>query len=457
MGTIDFNDPQGTADYLAQVYTQNATKLLAAQLKTINATTGALTTLQSSMQAFEDALNALVSGGNGVVQQSATFSDATFGTATASGSALPGTYQFYVDQLATADQESYGAKGGMPSVDAGSAGTISVKLDDGTSLDVDLSKADQDGDGQVSPAEMARAINQTAGANGEVSASVVTVNGQQQLVLTSAKTGANSAITVDTSKASAQLQAAFGDTQTNVKGQDAIFHMGGANGTTITQASNTFKGIDGVSVTFTRAMKTGDDPVTLTVASDSSATADSLQKFVDAYNALKSTLNTLTFAGDPTNGKAAGPLAADSGMRSLVNQVDSLMRQSVGGTSLLSIGISADKDGNLSLDKDKLQKAINNDPDAVNKLFGDEKTGFVGSMDKYLDTWLNSTSGQIKSRQDTVQAQQKTADKKQTEITNTYKQLYQKYLKEFTNVQAIESQMASTLDILNSLDTSSKK
>jgi flagellar hook-associated protein 2 len=457
MAGIDFNDPQGSAQYMVQMLTQGRMDFLNAQLKSSQTMAKALTDLQTAMQSFQGALNTLVSGGN-VVQQGATFSDPSAGTATASGSAMPGTYQFYVEQLATANQQSFGGTTGMPNVDASSGGSFAVNLGDGTSVNVDIASADQDGDGQVSPTELARAINQSSGASGEVSASVVTVDGKQQLVLTAAKTGASSQISVDASNVNDPgLKAALGDNKELAAAQDAVIWLGNKDtGTKITQASNTFTGIDGVSVNFTHATGAG-DPVTLTVATDTDGTADALQKFVDAYNALKDSLNTLTYSGDPANDKSAGPLSGDSGMRSLVSKIDDLMRQSVGNTSLLSIGICADKDGTLSLDKDKLGKAIEKDPDAVNKLFGDTKTGFVGSMDSYLDTWLDASHGQLKTRQDTVNEKEKQTNNSLSDVSTQQQMLYDRYVTQFSAVQALQQQMSQTLAILDSLDTSSSK
>ncbi|WP_206995175.1 flagellar filament capping protein FliD [Trinickia mobilis] len=459
MAGIDFSDPKGSASYLVQFMTQGRQSFLNMQMALFKTTADALTSLQSAMQSFESALNALVSGGNGVIQQTGTFSDPTIGTATVSGSAQPGTYQFFVEQLATANQQAFGGTNGMPSVDPNTAGSFSVSLGDGTTIDVDLSQADKDGDGQVSPAEIARAINQDPAASGKLNASVITVDGKQQLVITAANTGADSQITVDASNVNdPALKAALGDGKVLVAAQDAVIWLGDkTTGTRITQASNTFTGIDGVSMKFTRAMADGESPATLTIASDADATADALQKFVDAYNSLKDTLNTLTFSGDPANGKAAGPLYGDSGMTALVNKINELMRQPAGGTSLLAIGISADKEGRLSLDRDKLAKAIDKDPNALNQLFGDAKTGFVGAMESYLDTWLDAGNGQLKSRQDTVEKQQKQTNKNLSALAALQESMYQKYVKQFTAVQALQAQMANTMSILDSLDTASSK
>jgi len=188
-------DPTSTAASLAQAYTSGAQTLLTNQTNQANATATALTQLQSALTAFDTALTGL-SGKSSAVSQSADFTDTSVGTATASGSAAPGTYSFFVQQLATANQVAYANVGSVP---AAQGGTLAINLAGGQSISVDLTGADLDHDGTLTPTEMATAINNAAGNDGLVTASLVTVNGQSQMVLTSDQTGAANAISLDTS------------------------------------------------------------------------------------------------------------------------------------------------------------------------------------------------------------------------------------------------------------------
>jgi flagellar hook-associated protein 2 len=109
---------------------------------------------------------------------------------TATAKAAPGTYSFYVEQLATAGQVSYNVSDSV----ATNAGAMNVVLADGSTFQVDLANADNNMDGVLSAKEVAAAINAAANNNSRVTASTMTVNGQTRLVLTSAQTGADNAV-----------------------------------------------------------------------------------------------------------------------------------------------------------------------------------------------------------------------------------------------------------------------
>jgi flagellar hook-associated protein 2 len=214
------------------------------------------------------------------------------------------------------------------------------------------------------------------------------------------------------------------------------------------QASNTFTAIDGVNVTFTRAMSTSEPPVTVTVAADEAGTASNVQKFVDAYNTLKAALDDLTKLGDTSSGTPSAALASDSGVIALRNRLNQIVRQGFGGVSLINLGVSGNRDGTLSFDKTLLDKKLAANPQVLDQVFGSagliHNTGMLGSLNQYLDSWLNVTSGQITTRQAGVQSQQKRLTARQTELTDQYNTMYQNYLKQFSQLQALQQQMSQT-------------
>lgn len=444
MSTTSFN-PVTTATNLATAYMQPAQTHVADQQTAAAATATALTTLQSALTAFDSAVTGL-SAGTGVTAFTSTFSNSAVATATASSSATAGTYSFFVQQLATAQQTAYS---NIAPITAAGAGTLTVNVANGSSFHVDLSAADTDGDGSVSPAEMARAINQATGNNGAAVASVVTVGSQTELVLSAGNTGSSNAITLDTSGlADAALKASLAGGQQLAAAQDAIVFLGGQGGIKMQQGSNTFNSIAGVSITFTQAQIATDPPVTLTVASNSSATAQNVQTFVTAYNAVQTALATLTADGSTTSGAATGAFANDPGILSLQSKLNQLIRQPFGGKSLVDIGVSADQYGTLSVDQKKLTAALAADPTALSNVFGSTgftaKSGLLGGIDTYLQGWLNAGTGQIAHRRSSVQAIQKSLTAQQTSLTNQYNNLYQRYLSQFTALQTLQSQISQT-------------
>jgi len=260
--------------------------------------------------------------------------------------------------------------------------------------------------------------------------------------------GADGAIALDTSGlGDAALAAALDGASELAEARNAVFFLGGASGTRIEQGSNTFTGVQGVSLEFTAANAT----VALAVTRDDAATTESVKAFVDAYNTLRSSLASLTRAGDTAAGDPGGAFSGDAGVIALQRRFDDLLRQKVGGTSLQELGITADRTGTLQLDSRRLLAALERDPEALSSVLGDGKSGVTGSMAGYLDTWLSSTAGQLKKRQDNADAIQKALSKREAAVTEQYDRLYTRYLAQFTQVQALNSQMEYTLSLIDSL------
>lgn len=448
-------DPVITAQQLATAYVQSAQNQINAAKTTAQRTSTALNTLKSALSTFDSALQSLSSSTSGLRQFSATFSQTDIATATTTSRAQPGTYSFHVEQLATAHQIVFED---LPAVSVSFGGPLLVKLADGTTINVNLVAADSDSDGVISQAEIARAINQAEDNAGRVTASIVKTGDSTSLLLSSTATGADNAITLDTGGLPAgALKDALDGGRELVAARDAIIWLGGQGGVEIRQSSNTLTAIEGVSITFTRAMIPGDSPLTLTVAADNGATADNVKKFVDAYNALKSSLDSLTKVSTDGSGNS-GAFATDAGVRALRNKLNSLLREEYGGLTLVDLGIKAGRDGTLSLDREKLEKTLAARPSALDDLFGKASitapTGLLGTLDRYLDVWLKSGSGQIASRQATLEIQQKRLNERQTRIDAQYESAYERYLKQFTLLQSLQSQMSQTSGLFATFGTS---
>ncbi len=452
--TATIYDPVSTAQSLATAATAGRQALIKTQTTTAQNTATALSKLQSALSSFNSALAGL-SGKNSLLSQSATFSGSgsNVGTATASASAVPGTYSFFVQQLATTHQIAYS----VPAT-ATAGGTLLVKIAGGAEIEVNLIAADVDGDGLMSAKEIAAAINAAESNNSRLTASTVTVNGESQLVLTASKSGEAGAISLD---ASAAPELALGAGTTLVAGQDAIVRLGGESGIELKQSSNTFTAIDGVSMTFTRAMATGEAPVTLMVATDDSGTVSNVQSFVDAYNKLNDVLNSLTSSGDAAAGVAASIFASDAGVRALRNQLTNTVRESVGGLSLTAFGVTANRDGSLSLNSARLKTKLAASPEGLATVFGSSsvgaKSGVLGSLDKYLSLWTSSTNGLISQRKTAVSKLQASLAQQQEALDQQFNTAYGRYLIQFTQLQSLQAQMTQTTNMFDALFSSDKK
>lgn len=444
-------DPTSTAQALAQKTTAAAQQILTTQNATASATAKALASLSSAISAFQSSLTSLTGAGKSMLTQRATLSDTTIGTATAKSTAAAGSYSLFVDQLATASQVSYTPQDGVTA-----KGTLTIALGTNasstTNFTVDLSSADTDHAGGLSVREVAMAINNASGNAGRVSAGVVTVNNTPQLVLTSNNTGAANTVWAQSSvDANGIPEYDLGSRTEVTKAQDAIIHYGG---NAITNASNTFSNIDGVSMTFTRAQAAGDKPFTLTVGRDSGGTTSNVQAFVDAYNKLKSAIDDLVDAGDPANSQAAGVFAHDAGVKALQSRLVSLVRPA-GGTSLASYGITAARDGTLTLDSARLAKQLAVSPNGLDQLIGSANlsspSGVAGGLNTYLNTWSSGASGQIKGRTEANTKLQSDLTKRQADLDMQFDAAYARYLKQFSELQTLQSTMNSNVSMFDAL------
>jgi len=455
-------DPQTTATNLANAYVAPTKANLDARNAQATATVSALTTLGSALSAFQSSIQSLVTGTASVSAAAATSSNTAIATGTAGANAVAGTYSFYVEQLATAGQVSYNVNDSA----ATNAGSLKVMLADGSNFQVDLANADSNMDGKLSAKEIAAAINVAATNNSRVTASTMTVNGQTKLVMTSTQTGADNAVSsIDVSGlADAGLQSDLSTQKVESIAKDAIVWMGDQNtGTKVTQASNTFSTIDNVKFTVKQAQTPGATPVQLTVGPDNSTTAANVQAFVDAYNKLLGVFKTVTAAGDhtPTSPTDSSPrssdaaLHGDSGVTALQAALGSALRAVTGGKSLISFGITAARDGSLSLDTARLQKTVAADPGKIDTLFGRAglaaDAGVLGKMNKLVTTWTNSATGLIGSRKTAATKVQDDVAKRQIALQTQFDNSYKRYLAQFSALQQLQSSMTSTSNMFTAM------
>jgi flagellar hook-associated protein 2 len=461
-GSADY--PSYMATQLATRYTEASQTLLDDKTKAASGGASGISKLSSAMSTFSSSLLAL-SGKKSVLANAGTFSS-DVGTATAGPAAVAGTYNFYVEQLATAGQVAYG---GISDTTAAGSGSLNVVLADGTNFNVNLVNADKNLDNVLTAQEVATAINLAAGNNSTVTASTMTVNGSTTLVLTSNNTGEDNAASFDTTGVTnAALKTMLDDTSkqtTLVTAKDAVVWLGAPDGNPLSpnrmqQASNTFSVVNDVKMTFTKAQGVGDAPATLTVKADNAGTKANVQSFVDAYNALNKVLDDLMYVGDTPNNKPPGPFANDAGLKALRARMQDMLRKEPDGVRLPVFGITAQRDGTLAVNADRLAKSIAANPEALDKIFGtsslNNTSALLGGLDQLLGTWTNSVDGYIGVRREANERLQSTLTDRQTALDNLFNNSYKRYLQQFTTLQQLQNQMAQNTSMFDALFGSSK-
>ena len=349
-------------------------------------------------------------------------------TVSANSQAQAGSYSFFVEQLAQGQQTTFSMGD-----DAFSAtGTFELTMGDST-MDIDLSAADQngDGDGFIDASELVNAINDSDD-NPGVSAALVKTDGTTTIMLTSDSTGAQSAFSVSVTGHDASNDSTSAPVATEVStAQDAIIHLGSATGPEITNSSNTFDDvIPGVTMTFTEVSDSDSDLTTFNISEDSSASQEKVQTFVDAYNTLIDTVDSLTTHGDDST--SAGVFAGDAGLSSLANQLDDIAHASYNGVSIVDYGITLDSHGHLQIDSDQFNDEMAKNPDGLTSIFVGDNS-MVAQMDDLINTYTDSSNGIITLRQQNIDDQMSKIQDEGDQLTDTYNANYDRYLEEYTN------------------------
>jgi flagellar hook-associated protein 2 len=430
-------DPSTMASQLASYDILAMQTALKSQSSTLTAQRDALTSLRTALTTFRTAITGMNSSSSTVLKNIASMNQEGIANITASASARKGTYSLNVTQLATAEQTGYPALTDDSIKNA--TGTMSITID-GKSIDIQMDDLDNLNDfaAAVNKAEFP---NDSGDEKTSVTASLVRTDGKVMLMLSSDQTGSKNAIQLDTS--GLNNPDLFANGEEISKAQDAEFTLGNSP-TVHTSSSNTLSNlVDGVSIELTGTTE-ANKPLVISINTDSTGTQEQIQAFIDAYNTLKDTMKSLTASG--SDGKDRGAFAGDASMSSLSNELSNMLRDTFGDQNMTKFGITADKDGKLTLDTEVLNEQLKNDPQSVTDFFNGND-GLLKKMDKSLDKYLSTTSGLLKGREETLDREQKDIDTKTEKMQTRYDSSYNRYLKQFTQLQQMMAQMDNTMSM----------
>lgn len=286
-------------------------------------------------------------------------SNSTAVSATMTGAAQAASYNVEVVRLAQA-QTSVSDKFDKTET-MGAAGSLSFRLHgQTTSISIDVAPTD------TIESVMAK-INSHETLSKSVAASVVADStGKLQLMVRARDSGMSGAFTMQVTGADADNKLGkLGFVAGGQIAQDAEIKLNGVN---MLSSTNTFADIiPGLSITVSEAGKSS----VLNLTQDKDAIKDSIQKFVDAYNALNDLLGSSTKYDQDS--KVAGVLQGDSSTVSLQNALR-MLTQGVAGQAkgafnrLADAGIQMLQGGKLSMDSTKLATALN-DMDSLKQMF----------------------------------------------------------------------------------------
>lgn len=425
---------------------------LKTQATSIQSRISAYGTITAQITALSDAANKLgtSSGWNSVV---ATSSNASAVGVTAAAGAPATSLTMEVTQLAKAQSVASSevttgsAMGsGSMTIELGSwnAGSFAVGTAPPVSITINA--------GEDTLAEIAAKIND---ADAGVSATVLKDATGERLLMRSKDTGAENGFRVlvadadgNDSDASGLSRLAFdgvnGMSQTQA-GQNALATI---NGVAIETASNRLTDtLPGLTLQLSQVTSA---PVEIDVGADVAAVRANIQSFVDAYNTLNSNLANVTRYD--AGSKTAGTLQGDSTASGLQNAIRSMMRSVTASSPfdrLSDVGIELQTGGKLSIDSEKLDKALPN-LKGLKDLFaidtGSATTQGFGRKVKAFADGLLQTDGLLSTKSTALQASLKRNDLEQEKVNDRAARAEVRYLAQYNAMDAAVAK-------LNSLNT----
>ncbi|WP_412497798.1 flagellar filament capping protein FliD [Vibrio furnissii] len=439
-------DPITMATQLATYDVQSFQQRYQTQSTQYQSQLTALGKVETALRAFRTAITEMNSSTSSIVKNSATVSQEGYFSATADANALAGSYQVFVEQVATAHQVSASMPANLDATtQVPTTGTLDFTIN-GETMTLDLSTLDSDGDGIATMADLVSAINNDSN-NPGVNATLVRSNGQTYFMLSSTETGVANSVNVAVSGTG---QTWFEDALTNLNEisapQDAVIWLGAqGTGLQLTNSSNTFEGvINGVDLTVTKAQTSGEAPLSLAVGADQEGTKEQMNKIIEAYNSLMKTIDTYTSIGGEDAQR--GVLASDPTIRSIESQLKTLVRGEFEGMRLSDLGIEISRDGTMKIDADKFEDAQTTNTAALESFFNGDGN-LLDSLDSLLDPYLQFSNGLFKSRKDALQQNISRIEDKQTALERKYDMAYDRYLKQFTQMNQLITKMNQTMSM----------
>jgi flagellar hook-associated protein 2 len=417
--------------------------VITSQTQGVTSQISALGTLKSALSTFQSSLSTLDTPSAFAVQTASSSNHSVF-TTTASSSAVAGNYDVTVTQLAQGQQLVSKPIVGGSSATLGT-GALTLSLG-GSSFNVTIDSTNNTANG------VAAAINSASG-NPGITATVINGTDGAHLVLSSALTGAANTIQVSQTgggTALSSLTYTSGNTANYTQSatgtpQDAKFSIAGIS---YTNSSNTISNaLTGVTLNLTGTTASS-GAATLTVSSDTSTIATNIGSFVTAYNTMHSSLTSLG-SYDASTG-TAGPMLGDALLQGVQNQIRQTLNSMVGSSAyntLASVGVTTNSDGSLSLSSAKLATALSTNVSAVTQLFSGT-TGIATTLNTQLTSELAS-NGPVNTRGQTLVTQENSLTQQQTDLNTRMAALSASLTQQFSSLNTLLSSLQTTSSYLS--------
>ena len=387
----------------------------------IEAEISGLGQIKSKLSAFEDSVDELrsdadINGREPTISNPSEDDDVL--SAEASNSALRGSYEITVEQLASGSRITTDDGAFTSSTDAvlsTGAGSLTFDVGGSDSFTIDVTAG-------MTLTQLREAIN-NADDNFGVTANIIDTgtSAGPRLVYSSSETGEGNdlVITNDTGAAELDRLSTTGGTgnisAANIQSaQNAIAYIDGIE---VQSESNEFENtIQNVSFEVNEVSPkdaNGDLlATTLDIGYDKEGLEEKIRAFVENYNSLIDEIDTLTRYGE-SELEEDGALAGDSLLRGIQTTMANIVGGNVSASSLgglFQVGIEFNDDGKLEIGttdfglgtgEDRLEDALEDNFDEIAKLFTDENEGIATRLYEFADEYT-SYGGLISLREQTA-------------------------------------------------------
>lgn len=422
--------------------------------KTLESSLSGVGQLKSALSAFQTAINKLNDANisKRVAQVTQPVENKVFVEATASNSALAGTFDVKVNKLATGSrlESENGLYSSASDVVSATDGILTFTAGD-KSFDIEVTAG-------MTLNQLRQKINASSD-NFGVNANLINAGGAigSKLVLTSTISGdGNDLVVTNNNPDLNALSSVAGGLTVSQVAQNAEIEI---DGIVATSSSNTFtNAIQDIEIIAKAVTPVGSN-ASLAVATDKDGVKKNIEAFVSSYNELVDRLNGLTRARTlASDGKTVeregGALSGDSMIRNINSQLRSILGGSVSGSdeglsTLYALGITFTKEGKLEIStstefgadsgKERFDRALDINFDSVAKLFSGE-AGLSKSVDNFIKQF-NQSGGIIASREQSIRTQI-AKNAKDIEAANRYIESFEQTLRrKYSGLDSLLAQM----------------
>lgn len=331
-----------------------------------------------------------------------------------------------------------------------------IALDGAAAVTVTLANGTYDNTNIV--AALQTAIDTAVGGGAAVK-TLVSLNANNQLVVSSKNTGSLSQVTLSTVTGNTGLSNIFGNTlelaaprqlTEAVAPLDAIIKV---DGITVTKSSNVITdAIQGVTLNLLKQSATG-VTTAVTITKDNSQLSTQVNSLVTAYNSTAGVLaNLLSY--DPSTGKA-GALQGEATVRTIQAQLRSAMQSIISGQeglkSLSDIGINFQRDGSLKFNSAKLQTILADKTKNISGFFigtNGDGSGIASKLNNLLTSVLNTGTGSFTTRTSGLNQTISSYTKQKAALELKLATIEARYRRQFTSLDTLVASLNTTQSFL---------